>query len=280
MSGPRWIEVRASVPTAPEDWSIFAEAFDRHGCPGSQVDDLTIFGYLADVAGAEAVAHALTADLAALGAAVTIGRIEEQDWSELWKIHFKPRRVGKRLVLRPTWEPYASEETDVEIVLDPGQAFGTGDHPTTRLCLKLLELALEPSPTKTVADVGCGSGVLAIAAAKLGGKVVMASDLDPISVEITRQNARLNAVDFLTGVAGGFDAISEPVDVAVSNIISATVIRLAPDAASKVKPSGLWIVSGVIEANWPDVEQAANRAGFTLVTKEMEDEWVGATFRH
>lgn len=279
MSGPSWIEIRATLPAAPEDWSILAEAFDRHGCPGSQIEDLTIIGYLADVAGAEAIAESLGADLTALGGAVSVDRIEEQDWSELWKIHFKPRRVGNRFLLRPTWEPYQCLDEEVEIVLDPGQAFGTGDHPTTRLSLQLLEHVLEPNSQLTVADVGCGSGVLAIAAAKLGANVVMASDLDPISVEITRQNARLNGVEFPTAVAAGFDAIDTPVDLAVSNIISATLIRLAPDASAKVKPGGFWIVSGIIEANWSDVHEAAARAGFTLVRKELEDEWVGATFR-
>lgn len=279
MSGPTWIEIRASLPSIPEDWSLFAEAFDRHGCPGSQVEDNAIFGYLADVAGADAVSKALGSDLTALGATVSVGRIEEQDWSELWKIHFKPRRVGERLILRPTWEPYACLDGDVEIVLDPGQAFGTGDHPTTRLCLQLLENALAANPDVKVADVGCGSGVLAIAAAKLGATVTMASDLDPISVEVTRLNANLNGVDFPTDASAGFDSVGTPVDLALSNIISATLIRLAPDAAAKVKPGGLWIVSGVIEANWTDVHNAAVRQGFTLVSKELEDEWVGATFR-
>lgn len=214
-----------------------------------------------------------------LGArSVAITEVPEQDWSEIWKIHFKPRRVGKRFVIRPTWEPYHVGRDDIEIVLDPGQAFGTGDHQTTRLCLRLLEWQA-PLAGKSLADVGCGSGVLAIGAAKMGAHPIVATDLDPLSVEITRENMRLNDVEFETGVAAGFDAVTEPVDIAVSNIISATLIRLATDAAQKVKPGGTWIVSGVIAGNWPDVLRAAESVGFELVRLEQEDDWIGAVFR-
>ena len=186
-------------------------------------------------------------------------------------------------MIQPSWEAAIQnpkskiQNSDVIITLDPGQAFGTGDHQTTRLCLELLEQA-EPRG-KTVADIGCGSGVLAIAAAKLGAANVIATDIDEQSVEITRENVKLNDVQINAQLAAGFDAIDEPREIALSNIISATLIRLAPHAARVVKSRGKWIVSGIIEQNWPDVLAAAEQAGFELEQKMKEDEWVGATFR-
>lgn len=277
MSQPGWIEIRAKLDVEPDDWSPFAGVFDAHGCPSTMIEGSSIVGYLADVEGADEVAAELEFALESLGARVEIGTIEPQDWSELWKVHFKPRRIGKRFVLRPTWESYAVQEGDVEIVLDPGQAFGTGDHQTTRLCLAEIE-RLDGSLGE-VADIGCGSGVLAIAAAKLGGRVVLASDLDPISVQVARANAKLNGMEFQCVEAAGFDGLSGQVDTALSNIISATLIRLSGEAARAIRPGGRWIVSGIIDANWPDVRVAAEAAGFALEHESREDEWVGATFR-
>lgn len=277
MSG--WLQISAEFDAAPADWSPFIDAFDRFGCPGSQIEDHPprLIGYLTEVTGVEAQAEALTAELRRLGAdRIERARVEDEDWTELWKVHFKPRRIGRRLVIRPTWEEFAAGPDDVVIVLDPGQAFGTGDHPTTRLCLELLEQ--EALAGKTVADIGCGSGILAIAAAKLGADVAIASDLDPLAVAVSRENMARNEVDFPAEATDGFAKIVEPVDVVVSNIISATLIRLAPDAYNAVKPGGKWIVSGIYASNWPDVRAAAERQGFQFVDECREDDWVAATF--
>ncbi len=274
-----WVKISARVNPIPVDWSLFADAFHRHGCPGKIIEDEMISGYLTDLPGAEPITISLRKDLTRLGAnQVTVEIVPDHDWSELWKIHFKPRRIGKRFVICPSWEvSFASEPGDIVITLDPGQAFGTGDHPTTRLCLRLLEAV--DAQGMTVADVGCGSGVLAIAAALVGASEVVASDLDPLSVEITGENMIRNGVTFATAVAPGFDAApNRQFDLVLSNIISATLIRLAPDAAAHVKSGGYWIVSGIIEANWPDVQQAAEFCGFKLKLMENEDEWVGAIF--
>jgi ribosomal protein L11 methyltransferase len=180
----------------------------------------------------------------------------------------------------------------VVIVLDPGQAFGTGDHPTTRLCLELLELA--DVPDARVADVGCGSGILSVAACKLGAAEVIANDVEPVAVEVARQNAELNQVQFLALVGEGIGPAIDPTtarldgwpplpedagfDVVVSNIISAILIRIARDIAAALVPGGRWIVSGIIEQNWPDVRAAAQSAGFTLREERHEDGWVAAMF--
>lgn len=279
MSTPSWIEVKVSFKEEPADWSLYADAFDRHGCPGSLIEGATIVGYLSDLPAAQEIVIALDGEMRRLGAdLVEVRHFEEQDWSELWRIHFKTRRIGTHFVIKPSWEEYTTVPGDVVIELDPGQAFGTGDHPTTRLCLSEMEKVHLNGAS--FADIGCGSGVLAIGASLLGANVVMASDLDTLSVEITNQNAARNGVDFLTAIAAGFDALEgSSVDVAVSNIISATLIRLAPEAAVHVKAEGHWIVSGIIQGNWPDVRAAAESVGFTLVSESLEDEWIGATFR-
>jgi len=275
-----WIEIKARFEDVPEDWSIYADAFDRFGCPGSvQTDEPpTMSAYMVGVEGANERALELSKELRRLGASsVAIGAVPDEDWSETWKQFFKPRRVGKRFVICPTWEEYEIREGDLEILLDPGQAFGTGDHPTTRLCLQLME-QIDVAGAK-VADVGCGSGILSIGALLLGAKEVDAVDIDPLSVEVALENAKINRVEYRCSVGDGFGSLpSREYDIVVSNIISAVLIRLAPEAAAHVKKGGCWVVSGIIKQNWPDVLEAAEKAGFTLSTKAEEDEWVAAVF--
>jgi len=277
-----WLEIKAAFDGAPEDWSVFADAFDRFGCPGSVQTDHppSISAYLAGVESAQEQAEELAMELRRLGASsVSIMTVPDEDWSETWKHFFKPRRVGRRFVICPTWESCEVAEEDLVIRLDPGQAFGTGDHPTTRLCLELLE-SFDLS-RKRVADVGCGSGILSIGALLLGAAEVDAVDIDPLSVEVALENAKLNGTASRCMVGDGFKALpAGPYDLAVSNIISAVLIRLAPDASRWVAPKGHWVVSGVIRSNWPDVLQAAEKAGFQLMRTTEEDEWVAAAFRH
>lgn len=278
-----WIEIRAIFDSPPADTSIYADAFDRYGCPGS-VESITppsITGYMASVGRAMSRSEELRRELMALGAdSVNIGQVQNEDWSVLWKAHFKPRRVGKRFVIRPTWDdslpaPMPGQNLgDLVIVLDPGQAFGTGDHPTTRLCVELIEgIDLRG---KAVADIGCGSGVLAIAAEMLGADTVVAADIDPISVEVANANFALNKASCKAVLGDGFAVVEQQCDIVLSNIISATLIRLAPEAALALKQGGSWVVSGIIEANWHDVLDAAIRCGFVLDRKVSEDDWVGA----
>ncbi|MBI5708095.1 MAG: 50S ribosomal protein L11 methyltransferase [Armatimonadetes bacterium] len=281
MNGTVWIEVRATFPEAPEDWSPLADAFDRHGCPGSLIGERppSISGYLVDVPAARAKVEELRAELLRLGAAsVETQEVPEEDWAESWRKFFKPRRIGKRFVIRPTWEEFEAGPDDLEIVLDPGQAFGTGDHPTTRLCLELMEEAFEARRPDSVLDLGCGSGILSIGASLLGARDVLGVDIEAVSVEVARQNAELNGVQVEFLCADGFaDAkLHGPFDLVVSNIISATLIRLAPKVAQRQASGGVWIVSGIIRQNWEDVQKAAARAGYELKSERFEDDWVAA----
>lgn len=275
-----WIEIKASFDQAPEDWSPLIDLFVRHGCENTLQSDLpaSIVACVVEVPGAQQEIEALRRDLCEAGARnVSVGPYQEQDWEQAWKKFFRPRRVGKSFVVRPTWEEFEAVPGDHVIVLDPGQAFGTGDHPTTRMCLALLEEA--GITGSDVLDLGCGSGILSIGAAMLGARHVFAVDVDPLAVEVTKENAALNLVALETAVADGVpEGGVESYDVVLSNIISAALIRFAREIAERTKPGGRWIVSGILNPNWVEVKKAAEKAGFRLDHKVEEDDWVAAIF--
>lgn len=275
-----WIEVKAILEYEPDDWAVLHEVFDRHGIPGTLQTDKppTLSGYL--VEGSGDTLGALTEELKQFGATDVETRIvPDEDWAESWKQFFKPRRIGKRFVVRPTWEAFELAPEDLEIVLDPGQAFGTGDHPTTRMCLELMERI--DFADKRVADIGCGSGILSVGAKKLGAVSVSAVDVDPLSVEASQENAARNAVDFEVTEGTGFLSLdpASKFDIVISNIISAALIHLAPEVRKRLNQGGTWVVSGIIEANWCDVHKAAVTSGFDLVEVVREGDWVAATLR-
>lgn len=297
-----WIEVEAWFHLPPDDLSPVIETFRAHGIENTmQQGDEMLVGCLVDVSGSDRVIGELRAALEAQGARVEVRPLPETNWEEAWKGFFHPRRVGHHWVVRPTWEEYAAHPGDHVIVLDPGQAFGTGDHPTTRMCLELMEpLDLAGRP---VADVGCGSGILAVGACLMGADPVEAVDIDPIAVEVAKENAVRNGVSFLALAGDGLSAFpaspegvpqdetpldglhvdaprpsGKQYDLVLSNIISATLVRIAADIAVAVTPGGAWVVSGIIESNWPDVRDTAQKVGFTLVDELHEDGWVAARF--
>jgi len=309
-----WIEVRASIPEGTQDTGPIVDAFLDFGIENTAEDGETIYGCLPNVPSALQIVGQLVARLEGMGLQNVVQReFEEENWESLWRIHFKPRKVGNRFLVCPTWELEEPTDGRIVIVLDPGQAFGTGDHPTTRLCLELME-EIDLSGG-LVADVGCGSGILAVGAVKLGAAKVEALDIDPIAVEVAEINAKLNGVEFPAFVGEGVRSlyvsteaetlaratetweqdetpladrtISTPVepeivpryDVVVSNIISLVLIRIAADAYSALLPGGAWIVSGVIPDNWPDVLRRAEEVGFRLMQEKREDGWVGARFQ-
>ena len=276
-----WTKVTAFFSEEPEEWSAWIDVFERHGVNGTvQTDDPPTLGaYLAP--GSEDGLSGLRDELLSRGVAkVETELVEEQDWAESWKQFFKPVRIGAHTVVRPTWEPFECSPGDIEIVLDPGQAFGTGDHPTTRMCLELIESVMDRK-TPEAADIGCGSGILAVAMMKQGATSVVCVDTDPVSVESTLSNAERNGVVVEAFVGKGFEPLpqSATFDLVVSNIISAALIVMAPVASQRVRAGGIWLVSGIIEANWPDVLHKAQTVGFELIEMRQEGEWVAATFR-
>ena len=208
---------------------------------------------------------------------VTMLPIDEEDWSEEWKKYFKPQKPGERIVIKPTWESYEAGEGEVVLELDPGMAFGTGTHETTVLCLQELEKHVDSH--KTVLDIGCGSGILAIAAALLGYKNAVGVDVDPLAVEISKRNASLNHVDDTVDIRLGnlMDVVEEKADILVSNIIADIIIKMSPDAAKYMQPGGIWIASGIINEKIPMVEQAMTSAGLELLKIRSMGEWAVIT---
>lgn len=277
MSDQTWTLVRATYSEIPLDWAGYIHIFEEHGVKGTVQTDrpITLGGYLFQGTGVEALSQSL---LEGGAEKVETFIVAEEDWDATWKKFFHTTRIGKAIVIRPEWELSDLQPGDIEIVLDPGQAFGTGDHPTTRMCLELLEVA--DLAGKSVADIGCGSGILSVAAKKLGAARVIGVDNDQPSVDASIENAERNQVTYDVLNANGFSGLGgEKFDVVVSNIISATLIRVAPDAATTVKEGGQWCVSGIIQANWPEVRQCIEMQGFSLLEERQEGDWIAALFQ-
>jgi ribosomal protein L11 methyltransferase len=205
---------------------------------------------------------------------LNVAEIDEADWANAWKSHYHTFRVGRRIVVRPSWQAYEPAPDDVVVSLDPGAAFGTGLHPTTRRCLELLDETVKTGDH--VLDVGTGSGILAIAAIGLGAADVVAIDIDPLAVSVAAANATTNQLrDRIVFAAATLDALVPNLkfDVVVANIIARVIVEIAPRLAGHVAENGTLITSGVIAERADDVEAALARCG--LVPKRVVDgDWV------
>ncbi|UUZ85483.1 50S ribosomal protein L11 methyltransferase [Paenibacillus sp. P26] len=213
--------------------------------------------------------------------------VDDEDWANAWKQYFKPIRITERLTIKPTWEEYEAEADEIILELDPGMAFGTGTHATTALCLKTLEQVIQGG--EDVIDVGTGSGILAIAAAKLGARHVLALDLDPVAVSSATENSRLNGMDGqitvklsdLLGVLreqgqSGSEAagVKIPVQVVVANILAEIILLFVQDVYDVLAPGGTYIVSGIIQSKRQVVEEALKAAGFAITSSNEDQDWV------
>ncbi len=205
-----------------------------------------------------------------------IRELAEEDWAEAWKKGYSVQHVGQRLVIVPSWELYTPEDHEVVIQLDPGMAFGTGLHPSTRLCLQALEAWVRAGDR--VLDVGTGSGILAIAAAKLGATSIVGVDLDPVAVEVARENVRLNAVadrvEIEEGTVETLNLRSRSVDRIIVNILADVIIALTPVLATCLRPAGTLIASGIIQEYAGTVVEAFESAGLRMVERRQEKDWV------
>lgn len=209
----------------------------------------------------------------------TVRDVADADWAETWKRYYQPFRIGSRVVIKPTWETYQTVPGDVLIELDPGMAFGSGTHETTRMCLELMETHLIGG--MRVMDVGTGSGILAIGAARLGAKEVLAIDIDPDAVKVAGENVTLNRVQGQVRVIEGDLAKVETFacDLAVSNIVADAVCALAGQLRRHLRPNGIWICSGVIRDRERDVLDAGMAAGYEAMGRGADGEWVALCFR-
>ena len=204
--------------------------------------------------------------------------IDEEDWANSWKQYYKPIRIGNKIMIVPEWEDYHAEDNDVIILMDPGMAFGTGTHETTRLCALLIERYMKAG--SRVFDVGTGSGILAVTASKLGAESVFACDIDPAAIKVARENIILNKVDnvicevsdLLNNVQGLYDFIS-------ANIVADIIIRMAPDVGKYIKTGGIVITSGIINTQADEIRSIMESYGFTVIDTVTENDWVAYAFK-
>ncbi len=262
------------------------ESLDEDGNVAFTTDSPTqVRAWLA--ADARADIDAIRGDLAALGddlvEPLAVRAVESESWADTWKEHFHPMRVGERLVLRPAWRTYAARPDDVVVEIDPGQAFGTGQHATTRMCLAELEQRLRPGAR--VLDVGSGSGILSTAAALLGAEHVDAIDIDPVAVSATADNARRNEVadgsNSIVRVARGSLGAAWPFDeppagrydVTLGNLSSRVVRELSAALVSSLSPDGVGLLSGIIDEQEAACVASLESAGGRLIETLAEDDW-------
>jgi ribosomal protein L11 methyltransferase len=200
--------------------------------------------------------------------------VAEEDWVEAWKERLNVLRIGRRIVIRPSWRDYAPERGDIVIQLDPGMAFGTGLHPTTQMCLAALEELIRPEAA--VLDLGTGSGILAIAAAKLGAGRVLAVDRDPVAVKTARGNLVTNGVQEIVSVMeGSLEEVSDSYDLVVVNILAKVIVEMMQEGlAARLRSGGRLITTGIIADQESDVVAALEQGGLTAIERQQRDDWV------
>jgi ribosomal protein L11 methyltransferase len=228
---------------------------------------------------AEALGHLQAFGLRAIGDLLT-RIVHEDDWAEAWKAHFPVLRVGRRIVIRPTWRRHRRRPDDVVVAMDPGMAFGTGLHPTTRLCLALLESLDDDGRIDgaRVLDVGCGSGILAIAALRLGAAQALGVDTDPIAIEATLANGRSNGVlRRLRAREGSLPADGGPFDVVLANLIAGVIVPLAGALHGELRPGGTLVASGIFVDREAEVRRALETAGLSIRDRAVEGDWIALT---
>ena len=199
-------------------------------------------------------------------------KMYEEDWANTWKQYYKPSKVGEKIVVKPIWEEYEEKEGELVVNLDPGMAFGTGTHETTRMCIQALEKYVKEE--STVFDVGCGSGILAIAAAKLGAKLAVGVDLDPVAVESSIENVGYNNLNNIEILHGNLvEVIDGKADIVVANILAEIICILTDDVKRVMKDGGVFITSGIIHDRVDMVCEKLEATGFEVIEKNRDGEW-------
>ena len=199
-------------------------------------------------------------------------KMYEEDWANTWKQYYKPSKVGEKIVVKPIWEEYEQKEGELVVNLDPGMAFGTGTHETTRMCIQALEKYVKEE--STVFDVGCGSGILAIAAAKLGAKLAVGVDLDPVAVESSIENVGYNNLNNIEILYGNLvEVIDGKADIVVANILAEIICILTDDVKRVMKDGGVFITSGIIHDRVDMVCEKLEATGFEVIEKNRDGEW-------
>lgn len=280
-----WFEVACTLPSdlADEVATYLGEVTQQGVCSDNrvvdafspeeiaQVPEVTVKVYLPADGEVSRVVDQITAYLeelatrhpAALIPPPQVTQVCDEDWATSWKVHFKPLRVGRRLLVVPTWEQPHPRPDGLVLRIDPGMAFGTGGHETTRLCLELLETIMDTWPlmdSPTVLDLGTGSGILAMAAAQLGAAAVHAVDLDPLAVETARDNIAVNGLEgAVTLGTEPLESLPESYDIILANILAEELARLAPALVAHMNNGGELVLSGILSEKEPLVKAAFSR---------------------
>jgi len=287
-----------SVLTTAEAADAVAELFHRsfHQTATSYTDAetraATVSIFLAKLPRSSSVRAGLRAGLTHIrncgldaGAAqISIRKVRRQDWAESWKRHFKPLNIGAKLLVKPSWSQRRARPGQAVVVLDPGLSFGTGQHPTTSFCLQQICAGRAPETRRSFLDIGTGSGILAIAAAKLGFAPVDAFDFDPDAVRVARENARRNGVlekiklrrTDLTKLPR---RAARKYDLMCANLISNLLIAERKRILSRLKPGGVLVLAGILKTEFAGVQRAYEAAGLCLIASRSENEWRSGAFR-
>jgi ribosomal protein L11 methyltransferase len=280
-----WVEVKVGVPaTWVEGVSNFLIELGSRGV--IQKDDSTVLAYFPDSSSFPARRKRISrylSDLSASGEEFIFQwrRIREEKWGESWKAHFKPFHATPRIVIRPTWEEYGGKKGEMILTLDPGMAFGTGTHPTTQMCLQALEklIPLFARPP-SVLDFGTGSGILAIAAGKLGAGRILALDVDPAAIRCARRNAARNRwkerIDFRMSPPGG---LRRRFGIVVANLLPQELFQASSFLARRVSSRGFLVVSGILRGQKKEMVPAFIARGLTLESSEEKKGWVCLTLK-
>ncbi|WP_196592760.1 50S ribosomal protein L11 methyltransferase [Pectinatus sottacetonis] len=305
-----WMQI--SVRTSHEAMDIIAEIFGNLGANGTQIEDpaiineyinsnlwdytdiplqkrtdvITVHAWLPCDSMLEKRIKMLNKQLEILSSRINTApcetmthKIKEEDWANNWKKYFHPSKIASKIVVKPSWEAYQPQKDELVVELDPGCAFGTGTHPTTSMCVKFMEKYLQPGAK--LFDVGTGSGILAIAAARLGVKDIEAADYDNVAVKAARENIKKNDVmeiikcfqsDLLKKFSGKADFIS-------ANIIADIIIRLFDELPDKLTKNGIFLASGIIKDRLNDIEKAAEEHKMYIVDKAEEGGWVALVLK-
>lgn len=203
---------------------------------------------------------------------VEVNSMQEEDWANNWKKYYKPTKIGERIVIKPIWEDYEVKDNELLVELDPGMAFGTGTHETTRMCAAALEKYVKED--STVFDIGTGSGILALIASKLNAKHVVGVDLDPVAVESAKINIGYNNVDNIEVLHGNLvEVVEGKADLVVANILAEIICVLVDDAKKVLKEDGLFITSGIIHERRQMVIDKLESEGFEIIEVNKDGEW-------
>ncbi len=285
----RWLELRARTVAAgaegEDDSAELADALVALGGRAVEERDGWLVTHLPEPADPDAFMSAAAPELSRrLGAAVSVAFDwrEVEDWAEAWKRGLGPRHITPRLWVTPSWEPAPAAPGEVVVVVDPGMAFGTAEHGTTRGALRLLEHALAPG--ERVLDIGSGSAILAVAAALLGAREVVAVEGDPVAGEYARENIERNGVtDRVRWVEAWADgallAGLGPADGVLANIESGVLRRLLPGLQGALRPGGWMVLSGILADEWEGFAHDVVQTGLALERVDEDGEWRSATFR-